>query len=122
MKKLLIILLLIVGCALAITTEDIYDNSYALLIGINKYENVKNLNYAVADAESIHDILVNTFNFPEGNITLLKNEEANKDAILKAFSDLTNKLKITIEYLFILQDTVKRWICLKVVKWDIYFP
>ena len=87
MYKLLPILLFAYG--LAITTDDIYDNSYALIIGINKYENVKNLNYAVADAESIHDILVNTFNFPEGNITLLKNEEANKDAILKAFSDLT---------------------------------
>ena len=86
MYKLLPILLFAYG--LAITTEDIYDNSYALIIGIDKYENVKNLNYAVADAESIQDILVNTFNFPEGNITLLKNEEANKQAILKAFSDL----------------------------------
>jgi uncharacterized caspase-like protein len=83
--------ILLFAYALAITTDDIYDNSYALIIGIDKYENVKNLNYAVADAESIQDILVNTFNFPEGNVTLLKNEEANKDAILKAFSDLTKK-------------------------------
>jgi len=86
MYKILPILLF--TYSLAVTTEDIYDNSYALIIGIDKYENVKNLNYAVADAESIQDILVNTFNFPEGNITLLKNEEANKQAILKAFSDL----------------------------------
>jgi len=85
MYKLLPILLFAYG--LALTTDEIYDNSYALIIGIDKYENVKNLNYAVADAESIQDILVNTFNFPEGNITLLKNEEANKQAILKAFSD-----------------------------------
>jgi len=89
MYKLLPILLFAYG--LAVTTDDIYDNSYALIIGIDKYENVKPLNYAVKDAESIQDILVNTFNFPEGNITLLKNEEANKDAILKAFSDLTIK-------------------------------
>ena len=86
MYKLLPILLFAYG--LAISTDKIYDNSYALIIGIDKYENVKHLNYAVADAESIQDILVNTFNFPEGNITLLKNEEANKQAILKAFSDL----------------------------------
>ena len=86
MYKLLPILLFTYG--LAVTTNDIYDNSYALIIGIDKYENVQNLNYAVKDAESIQDILVNTFNFPEGNITLLKNEEANKQAILKAFSDL----------------------------------
>ena len=89
MYKLFPILLFAYG--LAITTDDIYDNSWALIIGIDKYQNVQNLNYAVKDAESIQDILVNSFNFPEGNITLLKNEEANKDAILKAFSDLTIK-------------------------------
>jgi len=89
MYKLLPILLFAYG--LAVTTDDIYDNSYALIIGIDKYENVQNLNYAVKDAESIQDILINTFDFPEGNITLLKNEEANKQAILKAFSDLTKK-------------------------------
>ena len=92
MYKLLPILLFAYG--LALTTDDIYDNSYALIIGIDKYQNVKPLNYAVKDAESIQDILVNTFDIPEGNITLLKNEEANKDAILKAFSDLTKKIGI----------------------------
>jgi len=89
MYKLLPILLFAYG--LAVTTDDIYDNSYALIIGIDKYENVKNLNYAVKDAESIQDILVNTFNFPEGNITLLKNEEATKQSIIQAFSDITTK-------------------------------
>jgi len=69
MYKLLPILLFAYG--LAISTDDIYDNSYALIIGIDKYKNVIPLNYAVKDAESIQDILVNTFNFPEGNITLL---------------------------------------------------
>ena len=89
MYKLLSILLFAYG--LALTTEDIYDNSYALIIGIDKYENVQNLNYAVKDAESIQDILVNTFNFPESNIKLLKNEEATKQNILKSFSDITKK-------------------------------
>ena len=89
MYKLLPILLFAYG--LAVTTDDIYDNSYALIIGIDKYENVRPLNYAVKDAESIQDILVNTFNFPEGNITLLKNEEATKQSIIQAFSDITTK-------------------------------
>ena len=89
MYKLLPILLFAFG--LSITTEDIYDNSYALIIGIDKYENVKPLNYAVKDAESIQDILVSTFNFPAGNITLLKNEEATKQNIIEAFSDITTK-------------------------------
>ena len=89
MYKLLPILLFAYG--LALTTEDIYDNSYALIIGINKYQNVQPLNYAVKDAESIQDILVNTFDFPEDNVTLLKNEEATKQNILKSFSEITKK-------------------------------
>ena len=89
MYKLLPILLF--AYSLAVTTDDIYDNSYALIIGIDKYQNVKPLNYAVKDAESIQDILVNTFNFSEFNIKLLKNEEATKQNILKSFSDITKK-------------------------------
>ena len=89
MYKFLPILLFAYG--LAVTTEDIYDNSYALIIGIDKYQNVQPLNYAVKDAESIQDILVNTFDFPEDNVTLLKNEEATKQNILKSFSEITKK-------------------------------
>ena len=89
MYKLLSILLFSYG--FAVTTEDIYDNSYALIIGIDKYQNVQPLNYAVKDAESIQDILVNTFDFPEDNVTLLKNEEATKQNILKSFSEITKK-------------------------------
>ena len=48
MHKLLPILLFAVG--LAVTTSDIYDNSYALIIGIDKYENVRSLDYSVKDA------------------------------------------------------------------------
>jgi len=89
MYKFLPILLFAYG--LAVTTADIYDNSYALIIGIDKYENVQNLHYAVKDAESIQDILVNTFNFPEDNVRLLINEDATKQSIIEAFSDITIK-------------------------------
>ena len=43
MYKLLPILLFAYG--LAISIEDIYDNSYALIIGIDKYENIQLLVY-----------------------------------------------------------------------------
>jgi len=89
MYKFLPILLFAYG--LALTTEDIYDNSYALIIGIDKYQNVQNLNYAVKDAESIQDILVNTFDFPKDNVRLLTNEDATKQNIIEAFSDITTK-------------------------------
>ena len=48
MFKLLPILLFAVG--LAVTTKDIYDDSWAVIIGINEYEHVEHLNYAVQDA------------------------------------------------------------------------
>ncbi len=62
MYKFLPILLFAYG--LAITTDDIYDNSYALIIGINKYENVSSLDYAVEDANSVASLLNANFNFP----------------------------------------------------------
>ena len=74
MYKILPILLFAYG--LALTTNDIYDNSYALIIGIDKYENVSNLDYAVKDAESVEKLLNDQFKFPAKNITTLLNEEA----------------------------------------------
>jgi len=85
----IILLLLTVASGLAIESDDIYDNSWALIIGIDKYENVQNLNYAVKDAESINEILINTFDFPRDNVFILINKEATKQNIIQAFSDIT---------------------------------
>ena len=68
MYKLLPILLFAYG--LAVTTEDIYDNSYALIIGIDKYQNVQSLDYAVNDAKDIQNMLVGKFQFPKDNILI----------------------------------------------------
>jgi len=89
MYKILLILLFAYG--LAVTTEDIYDNSYALIIGIDKYENVRSLDYAVKDAEDIQSMLVDKFHFQQDNIVLLKDEEATKTSILQEFSNITKK-------------------------------
>ena len=74
MYKLLPILLFTYG--LAITTEDIYDNSWAVIIGIDKYQNVPNLDYAGRDAEHVKSLLIDRFNFPENNLRILVNDEA----------------------------------------------
>jgi len=78
--------ILLFAYALAITTEDIYDNSWALIIGIDKYENVSNLDYAVEDAKSVKKLLIEQFNFPSDNVTLLLNQKANYTKIKKALS------------------------------------
>ena len=89
MYKFLPILLFAV--CFAVTTDGIYDNSYALIIGIDKYEHVRSLDYAVKDAEDIHSMLVDKFNFQQDNIVLLKDEEATKTSIIQEFSNITKK-------------------------------
>ena len=51
------------------TDENIYDDSWALIIGINKYTNAPPLKYAVNDANAIKQILINKFSFQ--NILLI---------------------------------------------------
>ena len=87
MDKLLPILLFAYG--LAVTTEDIYDNSWALVIGIDKYEKVQNLNYAVKDARSMKSIMLEYFDFPKDNIISLFNEDATYHNIRKQFSEIS---------------------------------
>ena len=91
MYKLLSILLFTYG--LALTTEDIYDNSYALIIGIDKYENVSNLDYAVKDANTIASLLKDNFNFPSKNVTVLLNEEATFTNIRNGLSKVSSSAK-----------------------------
>ena len=44
-----IICLLSLCFTLDLIDSDVYDNSWALIIGINKYDNVRHLNYALDD-------------------------------------------------------------------------
>ena len=62
MYKFLLILLFAYG--LAVKTEVIYDSSYTLIIGIDKYQNVPNLNYVVKDVEKIQSMIVEYFDSP----------------------------------------------------------
>ena len=68
--------------------KDIYSESYALIIGINKYENVDPLSYAVNDAKKIKSILIEKYGFSEDNIRYLTDKEATKDNIMTAFNDI----------------------------------
>ena len=89
MNKFLLILLF--AYSLAVSTEGIYEESWALIIGIDKYQNVQGLDYAVKDAQSIQNLMINSLDFSENNITILKNEEATKSRIIQEFSNITKK-------------------------------
>ena len=55
MGKSLQYIIIVVGLifALDIGDSDVYDNSWALVVGINDYQNIQGLNYAVEDALAI---------------------------------------------------------------------
>ena len=105
---------------LAIKTEGIYDNSYALIIGINNYVNARELDYAVKDAEAIQSMLTEIFQFKQGNITLLKMQKPIKTGSYKNFPILPKKQRGTTGCLFSLLGMVKRWNIQEVVKRGIY--
>ena len=68
--------------------EDVYDNSWALIVGINDYEHVPGLNYAVEDALAIKNMLINVYGFPRTNVRVLTNSEATQSNIKREFSAL----------------------------------
>ena len=89
MKSISLILLL--SSLSAVTNSQFYDDSWAVIIGINKYQNIKGLNYAVDDAEDIYTLLIDKFNFDEDNIILLLDENATKDSIDIALYETSKK-------------------------------
>ena len=74
--------------AIDLKTEDVYDNSWALIVGINDYENVPGLNYAVEDALAIKNMLINVYGFPRTNVRVLTNSEATQSNIKRELSAL----------------------------------
>lgn len=67
-----------------------YTNSWALVIGINKYIAVNPLGYACNDANAVANVLKTTYGFPEGNVTVLLDENATKLNIMKEFLKFAN--------------------------------
>jgi uncharacterized caspase-like protein len=68
-----------------------YKSSWALVIGINCYQYTSPLSYACNDADAVVEVLVQELDFPFAHVTLLKDGEATKQAILKTFLDFKDK-------------------------------
>ena len=74
--------------------KDSYEEHFALIIGINKYENLNNLEYAVNDAKAIKDILISKFNYKEENIKMLIDEQATHDNIMDEYYNLAKNTAV----------------------------
>ena len=68
--------------------KEIYAESWALIIGINEYQNVDPLSFAVDDAVAVNNILIEKYGFDEDKILLITDEEATKDNIMKGFQKI----------------------------------
>ena len=64
-----------------------YKNSWAVIIGINNYRYLHKLNFAVADAEAIKDLLIKEFEYKDDHITLLTDEQATLQRIRQIVGD-----------------------------------
>ncbi|MBI1924628.1 SUMF1/EgtB/PvdO family nonheme iron enzyme [Candidatus Poribacteria bacterium] len=77
--------------------ESTYHDSWALLVGVNKYKHLPpqlQLRYAVADVESMRQLLINEYGFRQDHITTLTDERATKQAIEKAMGEFANTKRI----------------------------
>ncbi len=69
-----------------------YRKKHALVIGIDHYgPGIPGLNYAVRDARSIRDLLLNHLGFDK--VLLLENERAQRSDILRAIVELNHELQ-----------------------------
>jgi hypothetical protein len=68
-----------------------YHASWALVIGINAYQHAQPLAYACNDADAVATALTIDLGFPAGNVLLLKDSQATKNAILEAYLGFINK-------------------------------
>ncbi len=72
-----------------------WGNFYALIIGINDYEEWNPLHTAVKDATALQEILVDRYGFTKDRVVLLTDKEASRSRIVLALRNLAAGLKKT---------------------------
>jgi peptidoglycan/xylan/chitin deacetylase (PgdA/CDA1 family)/tetratricopeptide (TPR) repeat protein len=75
-----------------------YRESWAVIVGVNDYQNWPKLRYAVNDANGVEEILVSKFGFKKENIRKLINGDATRQRIMEVLGDeLTDGRKVQRE-------------------------
>jgi caspase domain-containing protein len=67
-------------------------NKWALLIGIDRYPNFRQLAGCINDVEAMRQVLTDSFNFPENHVALLTDEQATQEGIRGALKDLVQRV------------------------------
>jgi len=64
-----------------------YQDSWAVIIGINNYRYLPELDFAITDAEAIKDVLIHEFDYKDDHIILLTEEQATLQRIREVLGD-----------------------------------
>lgn len=72
--------------------SDSHRNKWALLIGIDRYPNFRQLAGCINDVEAMRQVLIDSFNFPESHVALLMDERATQEGIRGALKDLVQRV------------------------------
>jgi peptidoglycan/xylan/chitin deacetylase (PgdA/CDA1 family)/uncharacterized caspase-like protein len=75
------------AAAPAAATAGSYSQSWAIVVGIDEYARWPRLQYAVRDARSVREALIQKFGFAAERIVTLENKDATRANILAAFHD-----------------------------------
>ncbi|HTQ87682.1 MAG TPA: polysaccharide deacetylase family protein, partial [Candidatus Solibacter sp.] len=67
--------------------ESPYRESWAVVIGIDDYQSWPKLQYAVKDAQSVRDVLIQKYHFKPENVFGIFNKDATREAILSLLGD-----------------------------------
>ena len=78
-----------------------YNNSWALVIGINTYQFGSPLSYACNDAGAVAYILTSELDFPEENLFILKDDAATKQAIMDTYLGFYERAKNPDDRIFV---------------------
>jgi peptidoglycan/xylan/chitin deacetylase (PgdA/CDA1 family)/tetratricopeptide (TPR) repeat protein len=76
----------------------LYRQSWAVIIGVNDYQNWPKLRYAVNDANAIEEVLVNRFGFEADHVRKLIDGDATRQRIMQVLGDeLSDSRKVERE-------------------------
>ncbi len=74
----------------------------ALIMGINNYKLVSHLQGCINDTETMNELLVDVFNFPSGNIRVLRNDQVVKSEVLRQldwlFQDVNRGDRVVVHF------------------------
>jgi|GEM_PF-1863561 len=70
-----------------VSSKDFYENSWAVLIGIDDYLNVTKLKYAVKDAKGLKEVLISHLGFEPDKVIEIYNRNATKQSIIRVLGD-----------------------------------